>query len=449
MKNSTRALLVVLFACGLPATAHACRYNIRDVGFVELSEPPLELLVLDDPFKETPGVRDKLSEVLRGSNVRLQFIKSNSPEGLSMATRLGNPGARAPRFVLRVRDEGLSEPDLIELKNEDACSQLIASPLAEKLSDAIIDWYAVVIFFEGSDPKVNREASRAIDDALAAISKRFEDLPKAVAVQPGRLNVATSARASEALFGKTLGVPQDKQAHAVVVYGRGRRLGSNLSSTSIQRSKLEDALWIVGQSCECDVDRRWMTGRATPIRFSLTQRRRLAAQLGFDPENPLIRSEISRLLARGPGSKVGATTRPDTKRSDSLSTYEEGDGSPTSNDRDWEKEKGILSDTDIERLLQEAGTSGETNSSSGDEKSESDSTADNVEAARNRLTGSSADARESIRDETAGPTPEEFARSMTWKIVAVTTGGFLFLLVLVGSIVVLVARRRDGSDARA
>ena len=49
---------------------------------------------------------------------------------------------------------------------------------------------------------------------------------------------------------------------------------------------------------ECDLDRRWMHGNMLPVRWDKTIQNQIAQQLGFDPENPVVKMEISQIVGR-------------------------------------------------------------------------------------------------------------------------------------------------------
>ena len=85
-----------------------------------------------------------------------------------------------------------------------------------------------------------------------------------------------------------------------VLIGRGRRLGPVLRGGMITQAKVQDILTIAGQDCECGLDRSWMQGPIIPASWDLDVQQRAFKDLGFDAENPLVKNEVSRILARGP-----------------------------------------------------------------------------------------------------------------------------------------------------
>jgi hypothetical protein len=63
---------------------------------------------------------------------------------------------------------------------------------------------------------------------------------------------------------------------------------------------LRERLVLIGQDCECELDRAWLSGPLLPGRWDRTLQQTAARTLGFDPENPVVRAEVSRIIERGP-----------------------------------------------------------------------------------------------------------------------------------------------------
>ncbi|MED5278249.1 MAG: hypothetical protein VYD86_03940, partial [Verrucomicrobiota bacterium] len=69
------------------------------------------------------------------------------------------------------------------------------------------------------------------------------------------------------------------------------------------RTALQEAMAVVGQDCECGLDRVWMQGERFPLAWGRAEKQAAFAELGFDPDNPKVKAEISRIIARGPNSR--------------------------------------------------------------------------------------------------------------------------------------------------
>jgi hypothetical protein len=91
-----------------------------------------------------------------------------------------------------------------------------------------------------------------------------------------------------------LAVPQ-----VVILYGRGRMIGPVLSGERLSQSSVSAILNTIGLNCECGLDRKWMQGVMVPLKWDRDRKQEIANQLGFNPESPEIRIEMSQILAKG------------------------------------------------------------------------------------------------------------------------------------------------------
>jgi hypothetical protein len=81
----------------------------------------------------------------------------------------------------------------------------------------------------------------------------------------------------------------------------------------------------IGLNCECGLDRKWMQGTMIPQKWDEDVQKRFANQLGFDPESPAIRIEMSQILAKGgKGQGANRQTQIGGTLDDLLMGYREG-----------------------------------------------------------------------------------------------------------------------------
>ena len=80
-------------------------------------------------------------------------------------------------------------------------------------------------------------------------------------------------------------------------------MGEMLRGGLITRTALQEALAVIGQDCECGLDRVWMQGERFPLSWGESEKKAAFLELGFDPDNPKVKAEISRIIARGPNSR--------------------------------------------------------------------------------------------------------------------------------------------------
>ena len=75
---------------------------------------------------------------------------------------------------------------------------------------------------------------------------------------------------------------------------------------------------MIGQDCECGLDRVWMQGERFPLAWGQPEKKAAFSELGFDPDNPKVKAEISRIIARGPNSRPSGNTQSASDNFDQL-----------------------------------------------------------------------------------------------------------------------------------
>ena len=56
---------------------------------------------------------------------------------------------------------------------------------------------------------------------------------------------------------------------------------------------------VIGADCECGLDKNWLQGTMLPMLWDKKTLGRITKNLGFDPENPLIKIEINQIMRTG------------------------------------------------------------------------------------------------------------------------------------------------------
>ena len=292
------------------SVAPACRYNVRDVGFVDLESSPYRLFCYVDGSTEK-DMADRFGAIaeteLRGSNIRPIVVDVAGSPGrpalryLSPATKnfpalvLVSPAKRTMPFELRggaaATDETL----------RDVLGKIVSSPLRREIAEKAMDCLGVVLIVEGPNAEENRRANDVAQAAIRQVSNQMHALPKAVSRPPALLKMDPAQREGEAVLLWSMGIEPDrvKEPLALVFYGRGRRMASVLSGKEITRKMLEKFLYAIGADCECTLDRSWMRGEMMPARWTHRQMEKLSKELGFDPENPLVKIEMGQILRQG------------------------------------------------------------------------------------------------------------------------------------------------------
>ena len=145
-------------------------------------------------------------------------------------------------------------------------------------------------------------------------------MPKAISRPPVLVVVDRESLPQEEILVWSLGLDTDKTSApcAAVLYGRARWIGPLLKGQEISESVLADILYVIGEDCECGLDWQVLLGTMLPARWDSRTQARTAEALGFDPENPMIRMEISQILMKGtsfyPGVPFGYKKRSNPSR---------------------------------------------------------------------------------------------------------------------------------------
>ena len=285
---------------------------MRDVGFADLgNERYTFFCFIDDQVSGAQVDRlGQAASVLFGdANVRFQLVnlaKGDHPQAKRLAKR--TPGVPAG-LLLSPAGELAWPVNFPAVKPDNPewsfLSSVVSSPTRDVLIKKLIPAYAVILFVEGTDAAQTRRARAAVDDAIKAITPLLPQMPKPVEHPPEVVVVPAKRIAGESVLLWSLGLDAGPvpEPQAVVLMGRGRRVGQPLRGGLVTRSELQEALAVVGQDCECGLDRVWMQGERFPLSWGRAERTAAYAALGFDPDNPQVKGEISRIISRGPNSQ--------------------------------------------------------------------------------------------------------------------------------------------------
>lgn len=292
---SRRWFTVLLLAFAVPAGA--CRYSVRDTGFVDLGQDPWRLEVSGPPAFRQLG-RQAAAAALLDANVALDDTPPAAPAA-APALRLHGGAGRTLKIPLP-RPPPDSVPAMAAW-----LETVVASPARTQLLRLALESYAVIVLAEGTDSAANQAARAAVDGAAARLRQLLPDMPKPVTVPPAILRLEKERQASEHILLWSLGLDPGPatQPRLAIVYGRGRILGTTLEGPLITRTTLQERLALVGQDCECDLSRAWLKGPVIPGRWDRRLQETAVRTLGFDPENPMVRAEVGRIVLRGEGDR--------------------------------------------------------------------------------------------------------------------------------------------------
>jgi len=188
-----------------------------------------------------------------------------------------------------------------------AIDDILSSPKREEIVQQVSKAYGVVLLIEGADAEQNKKAKVAASGAIEKVSMQMEWMPKPIAHPPVLLTIDSESLAREKILLWSLGLDAEKvsEPYAVVLYGRARWIGPLFKGEQITETDLADVLFVIGADCECGFDYRWLQGTMLPVKWDEKIQARVVESLGFDPENPMIKMEMSRIIGRGFSSYPG------------------------------------------------------------------------------------------------------------------------------------------------
>ena len=327
-------LAICLLGCFLLSEALACVYTVRDVGFAEIGSAPYRLYFYtkDDTPKEVTSAFKQISyAALMDSNVEALIINTDeqntnldgeaeadhdqamkyfnfweiqsfpaailaSPKGRSLVLPISVPGKTFKETVWSILEESVISP-----KRKDIISSIISN-------------YCAVTFIQSGDKEKDKKAKKAIDDAVQELSNIMSQMPKSIEKPPRVITINPESFSGEKilLWGlgvETPGATDDAEPYVAVIYGRGRRIGKLLKGEAIKVNEIFNTLSIIGESCECGVDRGWLLGTTIPLRWGGKAQSELVKHLGFDVENPMVRTEMSQILSQGMSAETSGLAR--------------------------------------------------------------------------------------------------------------------------------------------
>jgi len=196
-----------------------------------------------------------------------------------------------------------------------ALDDILSSPKREEILQQVAKSYGVVLLIEGADDQENKRAKEAASAAIEQISSQIELMPKPIAHPPVLIVMDSKSAFREKVLLWSLGLDAEGpiaglskpgttglgKTYAAVFYGRARWIGPLFKDKEITEYNLASVLFIIGADCECGFDYIWLQGTMLPARWNENLQARVAETLGFDPENPMIKMEMSSIIGRGMG----------------------------------------------------------------------------------------------------------------------------------------------------
>ncbi len=311
------AVMICILGCSQTDYAFACRYNVRETGFVDLRIEPYYLFgyIRDVTGAEVVSRFEQVAEVgLENSNIDFEIINIDHQKDHPAMKLLDLQQVKSLPAAVLVSPDGqtypisLTEPERsFEETLRSALEDILSSPKREEILREVIKTYGVVLLIEGTDKKENTRARKAASDAIELISSQMEMMPKPIAHPPVLIVMNQESLSDEEILLWSMGLDGEKlsEPHAAVLYGRSRWMGPMFKGEEIDEENLASVLFVIGADCECGFDYRWLQGTMLPARWTDKMQEQVAENLGFDPENPMIKMEISSIIRRGSYSYPG------------------------------------------------------------------------------------------------------------------------------------------------
>ena len=297
-------LLVYLF---LTSIAVACPYTVRDVGFIDFSQNHYYFYAYVDSTVD-PVKRDLICKKAKAcfvdTNIDFTLVDvENEPDHPGFIYLSGLPDSFNYPFGMMVSATGETFP-LETLSLPDSFDQTVDSPTRTNLLRLLPTHACVILLAPGADTMANEKARAMINHT---ISELIPPKVESAFDKPVLLELSQEEVTSEKLLLWSLGITIEELQRPLVtvLYGKGHRLGDVYQADMIDSSELLTLIKLVYASCECDLDKRWFSKNPIPMRWDAANRTLLAQTLQFDPDNPIVKIEVSQILGGGVSSDAG------------------------------------------------------------------------------------------------------------------------------------------------
>jgi len=305
-------LVVTCIWVGLFAyPALACRYNVRETGFVDLGIEPYYLFGFvnkDTPAETASDFEQISSAALIDTNIEFEMIDVDQQQDHPATQYLNLWKIRSFPAAVLVSPDGQSCAVSVREPNRpfkqtlwSAFDDILQSPKRKEILQQVSKTYGVVLLMEGPDAEQNENAKNAAQSAIEQVASQMDYLPKPIAHGPVLVEMDATSLSDEAILLWSLGLEAAdvNEPLAAVLYGRARWIGPLFRGQQITEDNLASVLFIIGADCECGFDHRWLQGTMLPAKWDENLQAQTAESLGFDPENPMIKTEIAWIVRRG------------------------------------------------------------------------------------------------------------------------------------------------------
>ena len=271
------------------SNANACRYTIREIGFSSLSNSLYTLYRID---KKEVSFPSNLSKKFLHSNVNPYAILFDAAQKTLQDFVTVNK-LKLPAYILKDKNGRM-----LAVKEDQLFKKLLGGAFQKEITRELPARYATVLLVEGFDATKNLIAKSEIQKALLEIKNIMLALPKSVENPPNLKIISPADFDKEKILLWSLGLKAPPEnPTAFIFYGKGRLMGDAISKHHLTTENIYRLLSFIGADCECGLDRKWMFGYQIPLLWDKKTQNTLQKILDFDVENPMVLTEMGRILA--------------------------------------------------------------------------------------------------------------------------------------------------------
>ena len=320
MRRAGCAILFDFFvALVLISPALACRYNVRETGFVDLGAEPYILCGYIDtntPAEVTAGFKGLPDAALAESNVVFRLIDVDREKDHPALEYL-DPNCQSIPCAVLVSPDGQTMPIPVSKLGEpfektfrSAIDKILSSPKRREILRQVCRMYGVVVVIEGPDAEENEKAKKGAAAAVEQVASQMESMPKEIGGPPVMMVMDSNCLEAEEVLLWSLGLKRGdvNEPLAVIIYGKARWIGPVFRGEQVNEDDLASVLFVIGADCECGLDYRWIQGTMLPVRWDEKTHALAVESLGFDPESPMIKMEMGSIIGRGMGGDAYPST---------------------------------------------------------------------------------------------------------------------------------------------
>ena len=283
------AVAIAFSAIFLSANAAlGCRYNIRDIGFVDLGQRNLVIEVESPSLQQANEAAERIRTRLRTEHLQLPVRNVVSKDS-------------SHRCTLRSEDRSLTlfaDTDASFLVDR-SVEAILPPTNQEQWQQSLIDHSCLVLLLLTGDRTRDEKARTIVSHGIKLSIDEADLWEKPMTGHPQLLEITPEEKAEVKTVLWSLGFPDDSGLPmAAVLYGRLRRIGPLLFEDELSAARVSSIISLLGRDCECELPREIFFGPSPPQRWSVKIAEQARRALDFDPEHPMVEMEVRQIVSR-------------------------------------------------------------------------------------------------------------------------------------------------------